>query len=267
MTFILCIPTKDYLPVEVKTTNDLAEQILEELEYLKFGKNKLFSTNAISSCIKQACIYYRDAKSVNWRSSGLLYYYSFLNLAKAYLGGKKMVTSTELTTTKILHGITADPLQIITNLMDFEIKIYPPTQNNSINTFSKFYESVTKKRWPFTGNILIQIKEIVGFSYEISREFQSLFNISPCVIPVRSMIIDDGRSMWLDLLIPSSYDTVFQSQIINMPLDKKQFLELSHFEKEQWLLSHAQVTKSYLSDYVLKTHEINYTQDNREKVI
>jgi len=126
MSFILFTPTNEYLPLEIKTTNNLTEQILEEFEYIKFGRNNRPLTKSISSCIDQACIYFRDAVKSNWRSSGLLYYYSFLNYAKAYLGMKRVVTGKELTTTKILHGIKADPLESVSNLMDYEIKIFQP---------------------------------------------------------------------------------------------------------------------------------------------
>ncbi len=85
----------------VQTRQEIDEDLWCFLEYysevesigLKFVKNRIknhsiksqIAFNAFQGYTRQAKSYYIAAKSLHYRSSSLLYYYCFLNLAKAYL--------------------------------------------------------------------------------------------------------------------------------------------------------------------------------------
>ncbi|RIV34787.1 hypothetical protein D2V08_05250 [Flagellimonas lutimaris] len=53
-----------------------------------------------------------DAHNSNWRSSGLLYYYSFLNLAKALTVTSRFLRRNYLSTNSVFHGLSAQPQNI-----------------------------------------------------------------------------------------------------------------------------------------------------------
>jgi hypothetical protein len=267
MGFLIYVPIDGYLPQEYKTTNDLTDQILQEFECLRYIKKNAYSQKTITSCIDQAIIYYRDAIKVNWRSSGLLYYYSFLNFAKAYIAAKKTIRSTSLNTTSLLHGITAKSTQNVSNIMDYEIRICPPATNGSINIFSSFYESVTKMKWPFTHDIFIKISEIIKYSEDISAELFSLFHLMSATVEMRSILIDDGSSMWLDFLVPNNTESLFTNQINQMPLSIVKYNNLEAIEKNNWIISYPQITGTSIVWVILKSEKLQYSAETRKRKI
>ncbi|MGA7194681.1 MAG: YaaC family protein, partial [Anaerolineales bacterium] len=106
MGYVISFPfgQKHKVPRLVTTTNKITEQIWQELVMLRYLKahQSLASPKLTAPWIDQAMTYYLDASHSNWRSAGLLYYYSFLNLAKALLAGKKRFSYRSLTTISTL---------------------------------------------------------------------------------------------------------------------------------------------------------------------
>src|SRR5260370_2008082 len=85
--------------------------------------------------VRQAKTYYGSAKTLHYRSSSLLYYYSFLNLLKAYLF---LIQPPRLSGLKVHHGLTYDPS---TPNTAFPLEIIEFRQG----IFPMFYEAQTSK--------------------------------------------------------------------------------------------------------------------------
>ena len=88
MSFIIHCPSKKQT-YTVTTTNEIADQVWKEIVNLRYPKPYNNFPKTTSFWIDQAKTYFLDATHIHWRSAGLLYYYSFLNLAKSYLVKKK----------------------------------------------------------------------------------------------------------------------------------------------------------------------------------
>ena len=262
MSFALFVPTKNKLPIDAKTTNDQTDQMWKEFIALRYGRRKYFSTNTVSSCIDQASIYFLDALKSNWRSSGLLYYYSFLNLARAFLVAKKKISSKSMNTTRIFHGLTP-PMQVFTNIMDFEITILPPKTNNDTNVFSSFYQVVTKQPWPFSNNISLKLRDIVGYCFDISNECRDLFQIQQDVFEVFSILENQNASVFLEFLVPDSMTNVFLSQTSRLNLEKTNFNDLPVLEQLDWGLIDPQIVFYSSVMAILKTNDLEDSPKNR----
>src|SRR5207248_8363920 len=61
--------------------------------------------NSFQAFVRQAKSYYSSAKTLHYRSSSLLYYYSFMNLAKAYLLLKDPDSMMNPTAGQVYHGL------------------------------------------------------------------------------------------------------------------------------------------------------------------
>ncbi|MBK6938475.1 MAG: hypothetical protein IPH18_17705, partial [Chitinophagaceae bacterium] len=102
--------------------------------------NAIYARETTASHIDQAESLFSRRCKFKLRSAGFLYYYSFLNLAKAHLVTNRAVSGRTLKSTSICHGLTASP-QSPTNI-NFKIEIHPPGQNNKRNIFSHFYQKL-----------------------------------------------------------------------------------------------------------------------------
>ena len=91
MGFLIFHPTSQKLPLGLRTTNDLVLQVWQELVMRRHAYKKHKVIKNVSPWIHQARTYFVDATKSNWKSAGLLYYYSFLNLAKAFLAEKRIL--------------------------------------------------------------------------------------------------------------------------------------------------------------------------------
>ena len=83
LLFFLLTAKSENAPKKLITQNTFVEQAWQELIMLRHvkGQKHISSPKLIASWIDQAHIYYSDSTHSDWRSAGLLYYYSFLNLA------------------------------------------------------------------------------------------------------------------------------------------------------------------------------------------
>jgi len=229
-------PTKQNEPINMFTTNDLADQIWNEFIGLRHGTRNSFSSKAITYDIDQARVYFLDAIKSNWRSSGLLYYYSFLNLARAHLISKKKVKSKATLLTPIYHGLRKST-NFFPNIMDFEVIIEPPIKNGFINIFSCFYETVTNQNWPFTTSITLNISDIIGYCSDISGELLNLFTIKREPMIVYSILRADKSDNWLEYLVPDSKIITFLSNSGTYNLSTHKFLDLPPIpDQSDWRL-------------------------------
>src|SRR2546429_2968802 len=86
--------------------------------------------------VRQAKSYYSSAKTLHYRSNSLLYYYSFLNLVKAYLLLKEPQRIMGRTNQAVHHGLS---YETSTTNTDFQLEIIRVRRG----IFPLFYESQT----------------------------------------------------------------------------------------------------------------------------
>jgi hypothetical protein len=111
------------------------------------------------SFVRQAKSNYDAAKSLPYRSSGLLYYYCFLNLAKAFIVLKypdKMIG-------RIRHGLSYDPSSGNTVFEQEVLSVSP-------GVFSILYEIETGHPWQPKSTL--NIVDILGFCSDILYQYQ-----------------------------------------------------------------------------------------------
>src|SRR5260221_6439441 len=86
--------------------------------------------------VRQAKSYYDSAKSLHYRSSSLLYYYSFLNLVKAYLLLRDPQRTMGRTARDVVHGLSYRSNNTNTDFLTEAIRVCP-------GIFPTFYELQT----------------------------------------------------------------------------------------------------------------------------
>ena len=129
---------------DVNTSQDVLGQILLQLNSLHLRQRP----KAVQPFLAQARAYYADAMTSDWRSAGLLYYYSFLNLAKALLLFRHKFNVQTLHDTALHHGLSAGP-QSPNEIIDFGIKIHPDNPSGRRSVFAVLYHALTGYAWPF----------------------------------------------------------------------------------------------------------------------
>lgn len=240
MAFIPFIPDPNHFPQTVETTADVSVQIWQELVKQRYVESAINQTAfaETSHFVDQAKIYFFDALKSEHRSAGLLYYYSFLNLAKATLAVKGIATPIELIQTSVYHGLKADP-QNPADLVDFQFVIHPPTsKGNRKNIFALLYKAVTKQDWPFDQSIQISLRDIVNYCFEISTELNDLYSISRSVINIQSLIRVEGNNQWVEMLIRSDKSSkIITEELQNWPLQTIQGNQVSPTDRQDWLLA------------------------------
>src|SRR5215212_6152805 len=198
------------------------------------GNKHISSPKLIASWIDQAQTYYLDAVHCDWRSAGLLYYYSFLNLAKAFLVGKKKFSYKALDTTSVNHGLSAN-LQYISSLSDFELQVYPPKVGSSKNVFSSFYEIVCGSKWPYTDKFTIKLGDIMGYCDDISLELSRLYGISKTIIRTQSLHREIEGEMWFEMIVHKDQIDIVKNQFSEWNLQFLTLDQLSVVDREEWL--------------------------------
>ncbi len=201
MPFVITSPLGDKVPETLRTTNKLVPQLLQELVMTRYLTEhpRLVALKDIATWIDQGKAYFQAATDVDWRSAGLLYYYSFLNFAKAYLAASGRFTIQALETTSLYHGLKAEA-QAVPTFLDYQIQIFPPKQNNRDNVFAHFYELVTGSRWPYTDTIIITLRDIAGYCLEITAECLKLFQIPRKIFPCQSLLRISQNEVWFELM-------------------------------------------------------------------
>jgi hypothetical protein len=265
MAYIPIVPIKKS-PNVVTTSNRLDDQVWRELVILRYIKSRIAAKKSIAPWIDQANVYYRDASKSDWRSGGLLYYYSFLNLAKALLVAKRKFTYKSLNITQIHHGLSSD-LQQINNICDYKIKIHPPTSSNGRkNVFSNFYQIVTNERWPYRSVIEITLLEILGYSTEITSECKNFFNIDLQIPFLQSLIKLEGNEVWFEMAIPSHQANILLSELPDWNL---QILNLEQIStgREDWLISSNRNAISLHNYSFLRSPRHLFDQQNKNQII
>lgn len=268
MAFIIYLPLGQNAPITLRTSNALVNQLWQEfimLRHINQPRN-IRSRKAITPWIDQSKTYFLDASQADWRSSGLLYYYSFLNLAKAFIVAKRLLTYKLLNTTAIYHGLRAD-LQSINELTEFEIQIFPPTYKGCNNVFSYFYEAVTNQKWPYQDKVAITVADIAGYCSDISAELLSLYKIEHKTVISQSLIRDSKNQSWFEMLVPYQNVKIITKHLPTWLLEEISPSSFSGDDKNDWLLSFRRTAASLRGHICLRGPKKPYKESNRSAIL
>ncbi len=118
----------------------------------------------LQAFVRQAKSYYGSAKTLHYRSSSLLYYYSFLNLVKAYLLLKNPQMIMGRTNQAVTHGLS---YKTSTTNTDFQLEIVRVCDG----IFPIFYEAETSTVISTAINSTLNISSLLGYPTDINREY------------------------------------------------------------------------------------------------
>ena len=263
MRFIKYIPFGNKQPIDITSTSDKEIQIWQELSMLRhIVAGGIYGKKVIAPYIDQAKTYYLDSCSSHWKSSGLLYYYSFLNLAKAFIVTKRAVSASYLKSTSIYHGLQSNP-QNINRLPDFTINIHPTNANNKKNIFSIFYEKLVNQRWPFRNTISIRMEEVIGYCNEISHELSNFYTINGATELMQSIYREDNNNMWVEFVVSNSFLTDFSNYIGPTIGTITALNQLTDRDVEVWLRAHNRTKASFQNSSIVRVGQLPYNQNNR----
>jgi len=261
------VPLGDKTPYTVKTSNDLMTQILQEFVMLRYMRAPKVITGpkAIAPWIDQAKTYFVDARKSDWRSGGLLYYYSFLNFAKAYLVAKRIITFKSLKSTSLYHGLSSTP-QDISKITDFEVEIYPPTtQQNHRNVFSSLYVGVTRKKWPFNKKLKIKVGDIAGYCSDISHELLSLLNITHQLIYIQSLIrFNKEKEAWFEMALLKSQSAIIKNHVSHWQLEEIPLNKMSREDYNDWLSVNPKIANNFSNLALLRSRKMSFIKPDSD---
>lgn len=243
--------------IHTKTTSQqIYSQLLLELEILQFQPNGLDP----APYIEQGKFYFSDAWSLNWRSGGLLFYYSFLNLAKALLINKGVFNGTTIKGTHVDHGLSCRKQQV-NNFLDLEIVIKPPNANN---VFALLYAQICREPWPFARLTSLKVRDLLPYIYDISSETETLYNIPKVGDLIYSAIRFDISNVWYEILCPATLTQPLVSVVGTANPTIHNISQMSSQDLKDWHTSHG-ITPQRLTHYQiirLQPHIHHGQQDN-----
>lgn len=264
MAFIDFIPYGSKSPIDIHTTSRPEVQLWEELKLLRFvtGPQAIYGKHVTEPWIDQAKIYFKDACKCSWNSSGLMYYYSYLNLAKALMVTKRSVSGEILKSTNIYHGLVAQP-QSPRQITDFEIQIHPPIHNNRRNIFALLYKIITKHKWPFNCPINVSLSNIIGYCDDISHELYLFYKIPKRNIPVYSLIRTHNNHIWFEMLVSNMYLNILTNELLPGSFTVIDFRNFTHIDKVDWVTAHERTATSLDDHSFVRLGIIDFNHRNR----
>jgi len=266
MAYIKYAPYNDNVPYDTSTTSSKEIQLWQELTMLRHlsGANAIYAKGTIAPWIDQAKTYYLDACNASWKSAGLLYYYSFLNLAKAHLVTNRVISGRKLKSTSIYHGLTAQP-QAPSSIINFQIEIHPPGNSTRRNIFSHFYQTLVRESWPFRSPVTVTLSNIISYCDDISHETHSFYNILKSNIRSLSLIRDHNNGAWLELLVPDIQIPQLQRDIGTDITSITPLRNLSPTDKIEWNTAYGLSNREMTSCSFIKIRQFSYSATNRDE--
>jgi YaaC-like Protein len=151
--------------------------------------------NCFQAFVRQAKSYYSSAKTLHYRSSSLLYYYSFLNLVKAYL---LLIQPQRIMGQAVYHGLSYNPS---TTNTDFQLEIIGVHQG----AFPMFYEAQTSSGISTAANSSLNIVNLLSYPTEISHQYRlAYYGYRNILSSIASVAIDrPNNQSWIILGIPA----------------------------------------------------------------
>jgi YaaC-like protein len=147
-----------------------------------------------SAFIRQAENYYRSAKALPYRSSALLYYYSFMNLAKAALAVRAMQFNEH-------HGLTPRYGTPSTDLAQMQVHVRPRQ-----GIFHALYDLLFATAIP---NVAFDLLNLLGYVSETHVEYIEATGQQPRTSRTPKLrLVNDRNASWLLLGIENSFPIV-----------------------------------------------------------
>jgi hypothetical protein len=147
-----------------------------------------------SAFIRQAENYYRSAKALPYRSSALLYYYSFMNLAKAALAVRAMQFNEH-------HGLTPRYGTPSTDLAQMQVHVRPRQ-----GIFHALYDLLFATAIP---NVAFDLLNLLGYVSETHVEYIEATGQQPRTSRTPKLrLVNDQNASWLLLGIENSFPIV-----------------------------------------------------------
>jgi len=184
--------------------------------------------------IRQAQNYWEAAKKTNYKSSSLLYYYSFLNLVKAYL----LLKDPDLPL-KMKHGLSYNADITTKGLGDKCLTIHKgPNQ-----IFWNYYKDVFGSNPPSTLRIISLFSHMTDIAYQYEDGGFGKRRIFPCI---HRIAVDNRRQIsWIVLSVPNSVPIRYFGSIYRKFFDEFEqvqtpktasisFRELFGFKSIEW---------------------------------
>lgn len=153
----------------------------------------------LQAFVRQAKSYYTSAKALHYRSSSLLYYYSFLNLAKAYLLLREPERIMGRTNQAVVHGLKYRPS---TTNTDFLLETVRVTDG----IFPAFYEAQTGIAISTARNSMLNIVNLFAYCSNIGYEYASAGYGTHRILPSLSGVVTSrgAHESWSIIAIPAS---------------------------------------------------------------
>jgi hypothetical protein len=265
MAFIKFIPYGDKSPRDIWTTHEREVQIWQELTMLRHisGPEAIYARDATAPYIDQAKIYFLDAAASKWRSAGLLYYYSFLNLAKAYLITNRVVTGKSIKSTNIYHGLTSAP-QNNQTISNFKIEVHPPLSNNKRNIFALFYQKLTGEQWPFNSGITVSISDIVSYCDDISHEIHSFYGIGKSNVDTLSLVRLANNNWWFEMLCYNNKVPIIQNEIGHCITNTVNHGTMTDLDKQDWFAAHNINNSGLQNQSLIQINKVAFDNTNQD---
>jgi YaaC-like Protein len=251
MGFMIKLPLKGKEIAQLNTSGKITNQIWQELEMLRHLKaaKHLYAQKSIAPWIDQARTYFQDGEKSNWRSAGLLYYYSFLNLAKAYLVAKRKFTYKSLDTDSVYHGLSAN-LQGVKSIVDYQIHIHPPQMRNKRNVFSSLYEVVVDDIWPFPKDIAIKLSDFVTYCQDIGSEISTLHGLKTIPSFVESLVRVRDEKWFFEMAGEDRVIQILQDYLPSLPMQVLSQKDMEQDDQNAWLWAYNRKV-AYFDNYKL----------------
>jgi hypothetical protein len=234
----------------VLSTNEPVDQAWQQLVLLRHvsASDRVFKNEAHKALVDQAKIYFLDARKSNWRSGGLLYYYSYLNLAKAVLFSKGIYGESIVRSASLLHGLSTKP-QSTNEIPEFELTIHPKSSGATYNVFAALYEAITGTPWPFEERLTIQIGVVMPYCTEISLETKDFYGMEARFAGCQSLYRTSRTEglCWYEFLVPRSCVAWVVSDVGADVLGEADMTEL---DRDIWLTAYG-TTNATLSRLTL----------------
>ncbi len=195
------------------TSGRVMQQAWEEIVLLRHSQSNGSGSSGTtmradtSPLIDQARSHFLMAVNAEWRAGALAYYYSLLNLAKAFLGIEGKLTLQNLKDIPIQHGLDLKA-QPSSDILDLAFGIHPPRNRagHPTNVFALLYEATTGEAWPFPDKIDATLRDIVGYCLDIGTALSSMYGEPPRAISVESLGRCDGTNVWFEMRVPSDFE-------------------------------------------------------------
>lgn len=146
-----------------------------------------------SSYIKQAEHYWNGAVSTSPKSAGLLYYYSFMDLVKAFL----LLRGRAMGTDKEIHGLKSSGNKWDDKLGNKFVYSDPPKTHGCMPIFQEYYKEI------FSGTIpeQFQVWNLLSYSSDISHQYVTIGKGSVSHFRFIMRRVTDTQNFWTILAI------------------------------------------------------------------